>query len=193
MSDAVEFHPVTPDRWPDLDRLFSESAGEELGNPSRCWCMEWRLASHRAWREGAGEANRDGMRRWVEGGDVPGILAYVDGEPAGWCSVSPKPSLAGFRQLKDFPQSENPAVWSVICFYVPEKRRGQGLMGRLLGAAVEFAAANGAQVIEGYPFVPEKADDGAGGTTVVFERAGFERVRELLPGQWLMAHRVGGP
>ena len=107
--------------------------------------------------------------------------------------MSPKPSLVGFRQLKDFPQSENPAVWSVICFYVPEKRRGQGLMGRLLGAAVEFAAANGAQVIEGYPFVPEKADDGAGGTTVVFERAGFERVRELLPGQWLMAHRVGGP
>jgi len=53
-------------------------------------------------------------------------------------------------------------------------------------AAVEYAAASGARVIEGYPFVPEKADDGAGGTTAVFERAGFERVRELLPGQWLM-------
>ena len=187
----MDFHPVTSSRWPDLDRLFSESAGEELGNPSRCWCMEWRLESHRAWREGAGEANREGMRRWVAGGDVPGIVGYVDGEPAGWCSVSPKPSLVGFRQLKDFPQSEDPAVWSVICFYVPEGRRGQGLMGRLLSAAVEYAAANGAREVEGYPFVPEKADDGAGGTTVVFERTGFERVRELLPWQWLMVYRVG--
>jgi GNAT superfamily N-acetyltransferase len=145
----LDFHPVTPDRWPDLDRLFSESAGEELGNPSRCWCMEWRLASHREWREGAGEANRQGMRRRVAGGDVPGIIGYVDGEPAGWCSVSPKPSLIGFRQLKDFPQSEDPAVWSVICFYVPEAHRGQGLMGRLLSAAVEYAAASGAHVVEG--------------------------------------------
>ena len=195
MTDQrTAFHPVTADRWPDLDRLFSESAGEELGNPSRCWCMEWRLASHRAWREGAGEANREGMRRWVGGGDVPGILAYVDGKPAGWCSVSPKSSLVGFRQPKDFPQAggsasrgaATQAVWSVICFYVPEAHRGQGLMGRLLLAAVTYAKANGAQVIEGYPFVPEKADDGAGGTTAVFERAGFERVRELLPGQWLM-------
>lgn len=186
----MEIRPVTPDRWPDLNRLFSESAGEELGNPSRCWCMEWRLASHRAWREGAGEANREGMRRWVAAGDVPGIIAYVDGEPAGWCSVSPKPSLIGFRRLKDFPQSEDPAVWSVICFYVPEGRRGQGLMGRLLPAAVVYAGASGARVIEGYASVPEKAGDGAGGTTVVFERAGFERVREMLPGWWLMAYRV---
>lgn len=44
----TEFHPVTRKRWPDLDRLFSESAGEELGNPSRCWCMEWRTERHHA-------------------------------------------------------------------------------------------------------------------------------------------------
>jgi hypothetical protein len=63
-------------------------------------------------------------------------------------------------------------------------------MGRLLEAAVEYAAASGARKVEGYPFVPEQADDGAGGTTVVFERAGFERVRQLSPGQWLMARRL---
>jgi hypothetical protein len=184
----VEFHPVTRERWPDLDRLFSESAGEELGNPSRCWCMEWRLESHQQWREQAGEANREGMRRFVESGEIPGILAYIDGEPAGWCSISPRPTLIGMRAAGEFRHFENPSVWSVICFYVPEQHRGIGMMRRLLDAATAFAVENGASIVEGYPFVPEKADDGAGGTTKIFEQAGFVKVKELLPGQFTMRH-----
>jgi GNAT superfamily N-acetyltransferase len=187
-THEIEFHSVTPDRWPDLDRLFSESSGEELGNPSRCWCMEWRLESHQQWREQGAEANREGMRRLVKSGEVPGILAYIDGEPAGWCSVSPRPTLIGMRSAGEFRRFEDPSVWSVICFYVPEQRRGIGLMGRLLEAAVAFAADNGASIVEGYPFVPEKADDGAGGTTTAFERAGFVKVKELLPGQFTMRY-----
>ncbi len=194
----MQFHPVTPDRWPDLDRLFSESAGEELGNPSRCWCMEWRMTPHRQWWQAAqagGAENREGMRRFVAGGEAPGVIAYVDGVPAGWCSISPKPPLVGLARRSErldgeYGRFDDRAQWAVICFYVPETHRGKGLMGRLLSAAVEYAAASGARIIEGYPFVPEKADDGAGGTTAVFERAGFERVREMARGQWLMRKRV---
>ncbi|HEU4759635.1 MAG TPA: hypothetical protein VFT91_06595, partial [Dehalococcoidia bacterium] len=77
-SGPIEFHPVTRERWPDLDRLFAASAAEDLGNPSRCWCMEWRLASHAQWVEQAGEGNRRAMKAHIESGEVPGILAYVD-------------------------------------------------------------------------------------------------------------------
>ena len=191
-SPSVEFHPVTPERWPDLDRLFSASAGESLGNPSRCWCMEWRLPSHEIWRKEAGKANRHGMRSLVESGDIPGILAYIDGEPVGWCSVSPRRTLIGMRSVGEFRRFEDPSVWSVICFYVPEERRGMGLMGRLLLEAVRYALANGATIVEGYPFVPEKADDGAGGTTKVFGQAGFVKVKELLPGQFTMRYYRDG-
>jgi GNAT superfamily N-acetyltransferase len=191
---GVEFRPVTPERWAELERLFSESAGEELGNPSRCWCMEWRLASHREWREAAeasGEANRKGMGAFVTSGHVPGILAYVDGEPAGWCSVSPKPPLVGLARLSErlddvYGRFEDGNEWAVICFYVPEKHRGTGLMGQLLEGAVRYAAENGARVVEGYPFEPEYATDGAGGTTKVFERAGFVEVRRASEHQAVM-------
>jgi GNAT superfamily N-acetyltransferase len=190
----LELHPVTRERWADLERLFSESAGEELGNPSRCWCMEWRLTSHREWREGAeagGERNREGMRRFVASGEVPGIIAYVDGQPAGWCSVSPKPPLVGLAKISErmggtYGQFDDASEWAVICLYVPETQRGKGMMVRLLEAAREYAVANGARVVEGYPFEPGYATDGAGGTTVAFERAGYREVRGLGEHQALM-------
>ncbi len=43
MPDAApdfEFYPLTPERWPDLVKLF-----EHHGNPGYCWCMTWRATS----------------------------------------------------------------------------------------------------------------------------------------------------
>jgi GNAT superfamily N-acetyltransferase len=199
----VEFRAVSGERWPDLERLFSESASEELGNPSRCWCMEWRLASHREWRESAeagGEGNREGMRRFVASGQVPGIIAYVDGVPAAWCSVSPKPPLVGLARVSErldgtYGEFEDGDEWAVICFYVPEKHRGIGLMGQLLEAAVAYAAEQGARVVEGYPMDAGWETDGAGGTRKAFELAGFVEVRRAGEHQSVMVwdrQRAGG-
>jgi GNAT superfamily N-acetyltransferase len=181
MSTPLDFKPVTRDRWPDLDRLFSASAGEELGNPSRCWCMEWRRP-HDDWSrdaEAGGEGNRFAMRARVDGGDVPGILAYAGGEPAGWCSVSPRPTLSGLVATGGFRNPDRADVWSIFCFYVPETRRGAGLMKGLLRAAVEYAVEHGATIVEGYPVVPEAFGDGAAGSTPVFEAAGFVEVARV--------------
>ena len=191
---TLEFHPVTVDRWPDLERLFDDSAGEELGNPFRCWCMEWRMTPHREWlgaAQAGGEANREGMRRFVASGQVPGIIAYVDSKPAGWCSVSPKPPLVGLarrseRQDGAYGPFDDRDEWAVICFYVPESRRGKGMMRRLVEAATRYAMENGATVVEAYPFEAAYADDGAGGTIEAFATAGFEEVRRLGEHQALM-------
>jgi GNAT superfamily N-acetyltransferase len=191
---TLEFRAVTRERWTDLERLFSESAGEELGNPSRCWCMEWRMTPHREWwraAEAGGEENREGMRRFGASGEVPGIIAYEGGAPVGWCSVSPKPPLIGLARRSErengaYGRFDDRAEWAVICVYVPESQRGKGMMVRLLEAAREYAAGNGAKVVEGYPFEPEYATDGAGGTTVAFERAGFRLVRMIGEHQALM-------
>jgi GNAT superfamily N-acetyltransferase len=190
MMSELTFRPVTAERWPDLERLFSESAGEELGNPSRCWCMEWRLANHQEWLDGAGERNRAGMEAHVAAGHVPGLIAYIEEHPLAWISVSPRPDLIGMRQAGEFRRFEDPKVWSIICFYVPETLRGRGLMVALLEAAVSYAAQNGARLVEGYPFVKNMAGDGAGGTVEAFEKAGFKRYREIRPGQYTMRYHL---
>jgi hypothetical protein len=190
----VEFRAVSGERWPDLERLFSESASEELGNPSRCWCMEWRLASHREWREAAeagGEGNREGMRRFVASGQVPGIIAYVDGVPAAWCSVSPKHQLIGLARLGErYGRFDDGEEWAVICFYVAEKHLGSGLMGQLVAAAANYAGENGARLVEGYPMDAGWETDGAGGTRKAFELAGFVELRRAGEHQSVMVRHA---
>jgi len=189
-NKPIEFHPVTSDRWADLDRLFSASAGEELGNPSRCWCMEWRRP-HEAWEREAGEGNRHAMQAFIDGGEVPGILAYLDGEPAGWCSVSPRNSLSRLIAEGGFRSPDRSDVWSIICFYVPETRRGQGMMKGLVCAAVDYAVEHGAKVVEAYPNRPEIIDDGAAGSFRIFEQAGFVEVARPNPIQVTMRYVPG--
>ncbi len=150
----LTFHPVTLDRWPDLDRLFSASAETGSGNPARCWCMEWRLPRAQ-WEAQKDEGNRRAMKGLVEAGGIPGILAYAEGEPAGWCSISPGAQLSSLRERGSFSDFDNPAVWTVICFYVRDDFQGKGLMSALLGAAIDYARGRGAKAVEGYPVDPE--------------------------------------
>jgi GNAT superfamily N-acetyltransferase len=154
--------------------------------------MEWRLENHQDWLDGAGDVNRERMREFVAGGLVPGIIAYVDEQPAGWCSVSPRPELVGLKAAANYRNFEDRSVWVVICFYVAEAHRGIGLMQRMLEAAAEYAFANGARLVEGYPFEKEFATDGAGGTIDVFERAGFTETRRLGEHQALMRRHAPG-
>ena len=84
---ALIVHPATPERWPDIERLFGPN-----GACAGCWCMWWRLG-RRDFERQKGEGNRAALRRLVESGGVPGLLAYQGGLPVGWCALSPRADL----------------------------------------------------------------------------------------------------
>lgn len=153
---APEIHPLTPERWPDLEALFGPN-----GASGGCWCMLWRLSA-KAWTDGKGAANREGFRARVHGARPPGLLAYAEGRPVGWISIAPRaefPRMAGSRVLA--PVDDAP-VWSVSCFFLKAGWRRQGLSRALLEAACQFAAGAGAETVEGYPVDPLGARYGAG-------------------------------
>jgi len=167
------FHPLTPDRWPDLERLFGPR-----GACAGCWCMWWRL-SRQEWNRGKGEGNRKAFRKLVRSGAEPGVLAYADGESVGWCAIARReqyPRLNSSRILK--PVDDQP-VWSVTCFYIARGSRHQGLSTALLKAAVDFARVRGAQIVEGYPHDPKKATADVfvyTGLVSAFRKVGFKEV-----------------
>jgi GNAT superfamily N-acetyltransferase len=141
--------------------------------------MWWRKP--RAEYEGdKGEANRRDMRRLVESGATPGLLAYVDGEPVGWCSVAPRSEFVRLETSRTLRPLDSQPVWSVVCLFVKRSQRRQGLSVELLRAACEYAGANGARIVEGYPIVPRKSavpDMTAWtGFPSAFAAAGFEQV-----------------
>jgi GNAT superfamily N-acetyltransferase len=142
--------PLSPDRWDDFELLFG-SRGACAG----CWCMYWKLR-RKEFTAGQGDQNRQAQREIVASGQTPGLLAYVDGVPAGWVAVEPRqnyPVLANSRILK--PLDDIP-VWSVPCFFVAKKYRNQGLTVALLKAAIDHVANQGGKVMEGYPVEPRE-------------------------------------
>jgi GNAT superfamily N-acetyltransferase len=115
----------------------------------------------------------------VAAGAEPGLLAYVDGEPAGWCSLAPREQLPRFLRARTLKPVDDQPVWSVVCFYVGRAFRRMGLQSALLRAAVAYAHDHGARIVEGYPVEPSgEASDNYEwtGFVPVFRHAGFVEV-----------------
>jgi GNAT superfamily N-acetyltransferase len=170
----LEFHPVTAERWCDLEALFGSR-----GACGGCWCMWWRLTQSEFDRQ-KGEGNKRAMKEIVDSGQVPGIMAYAQKEPVGWCSIGPRevfPRLERSRILKSVDQQP---VWSVVCFFVAKPFRGHGVSGKLLQAAVDYAQKQGASIVEGYPVEPKKDHMpdlfAYHGLASAFRKAGFVEV-----------------
>jgi len=120
------------------------------------------------------------MRGLCEREPGPGVLAFVDGEIAGWCSIAPKSTYRALVNSRTIPHVDDAEAWSAVCFVVRPGFRRRGLMHELLSGAVEHASASGATLIEGYPVDPEgdRIDQTGAyvGTVGLFEAHGFERV-----------------
>ena len=170
---AIDIVPATPDRWPDLERLFGDR-----GACGGCWCMTWRLP-HAVYERNKGGANKRAFKKIVMSGDVPGLLAYANDQPVGWCSVAPRAVFSFLERSRILKPVDDKPVWSVSCLFVLRQYRGQGISVRLLKAAIDHARRQGAPAIEGYPHDPDaKMPDAFAWTGVAsaFRRAGFTEV-----------------
>ncbi len=155
-------------RWPDLEKLFGKH-----GASSGCWCMWWRQ-TRAEFQERHGEPNRLAFKAIVESGSVPGLLAYSDNEPVGWCAVEPRESFPGLERSKVLARVDDRLVWSIPCFYVSRRFRHRGVMRGLLDAAVNWAGEHGAPVVEAYPF--DSGITSYMGIAPVFREAGFVEI-----------------
>ena len=171
MALDLSFSSLTPDRWSDLEALFGPR-----GACSGCWCRWWRC-SRREFEPNGNAGNHAAFRNIVGRGEVPGILAYASGRPAGWCSVAPRstyPSLLRSPVLR--PADDTPA-WSIVCLFVAGDCRGRGVSRRLIRAAVDHVRREGGRLIEAYPTNPRgrrlTAVSSYMGTPEMFEAAGF--------------------
>jgi GNAT superfamily N-acetyltransferase len=141
--------------------------------------MFWKRSRGESGRE-KGDGNRRALRAIVRAGEVPGLLAYADGKPVGWCAVEPRAAYSGLARSRVLAPVDETPVWSVPCFFVARGWRRRGVTVRLLRAAAAHAAARGASMLEGYPIAPTKGPmaDAFAWTGLVgaFEKAGFEEV-----------------
>ena len=164
MKGRLAFHPVTMANRADFEALFNSP-----GAPKYCWCMVWRRTSAEAKHHDGPDRKRQMMKRIAAGVPI-GLLAYAQSLPVGWVSIAPRDT---YRNLGGPEAREGEVIWSIACFYVPRKRRGEGMVRRLIAAAVDHARERGATVVEAYPVDAAAPSYRFMGFVSVFRAAGF--------------------
>lgn len=170
-TETLVFQPLTPERWNDFEYLFGKH-----GAYGGCWCMWWRI-SRKRFESNGNEGNRQAMYDIVYSGEIPGILAYHADNAIGWCSVAPRECFASLNRSPVLRRLDDQPVWSIVCFYIATSYRRQGVMLRLIQAAVEYVREQGGTIIEAYPTIPKDGQlaptSSFMGLPFVFQKAGF--------------------
>ena len=170
---------LTPDTWDDLTKLFGKK-GAYWG----CWCTYW-IFKNKEYNNISAQARKNALKILVEDETrMPGLLAYINERPVGWCAISPKNSYARLINSRVIKPVDDQPVWSIVCFFIHKDFRGQGIASTLLQAATKYAIEQGAPVVEGYPVeLQDKSEkispDGAYvGTFSMFDKAGYQKIAE---------------
>ena len=188
-GNPVTVHPATPERWPDVERLFGAN-----GACGGCWCQFFKQTASE-YASGCGDPNKRRMKRSVASGTVPGLIAYDGDEPVGWCAVEPKERFARLSRARILRDVDDAPAWAVPCFFVKRSHRGRGITVALLKAARAHAKAHGATLLEGYPVAPggRMGDTFAyHGTLSAFEQAGFDVIATPSKARRVVRRRLTG-
>lgn len=181
MTEHLRIVPADQASADDLDAVFAR------GDPARCRC-QWFKIRYAEWRATPADELARRLREQTQCGhpgaaSTSGLVAYLDGEPAGWCAVQPRTAYPRLLTAKvpwagRQEDRTDESVWAVTCFVTRPAYRRRGVGRALASAAVEFARDRGARAIEGYPLAA-----GAGtnaeryvGTERMFTDAGFTPV-----------------
>jgi GNAT superfamily N-acetyltransferase len=173
---SIVVRPATRTRFDDVATML----GPKNPDSSVCWCLSHRL-DWKTNRALVGPARGEYVRKLCGRKVAPGVLAYADGEVAGWAAVAPRAELPFARSTK-IPHVDDLPVWSVWCIRVRPGYRGRGISHNLLDGAVAYARSQGAPAVEGYPVDNEgKRVDltmAYVGTRKLFEGAGFTKAAD---------------
>lgn len=164
-------YPVTPERFEDFADVVNPRR-----RASHCWCTPHRLTAAEVRELGDGDREQ-AMRALCHRENPPGVVAYRDGIPVGWCNIGPRAEITRLQRSTVIHAVDDVPVWSVVCLVVRGGHRRQGVIAPLLEGAVGYAASRGAPAVEAYPVDPVGRMDSTMafvGTRSMFAAAGFE-------------------
>ena len=177
--------PANEASWQDLVAIFGVR-----GYTAHCQCQRFKTGPS-GWSEVSLPERMLALERETQCGypsakKTSGLVAYLDGEPVGWCAVEPR---TAYRRIP--PQRiaakirgedmTDPTIWAVTCFATRAGFRRQGVSRALAAATPAFARDRGARALEAYPMITEPGQEITWGETHVgtrsiFEAAGFTEV-----------------
>ncbi len=184
-AEQVRIVPANQASWDDLAQIFGTT-----DYPSQCLCQRFKVIGW-IWRDSTLEERTISLRAQTACGRpgaaaTSGLVAYVDGQPAGWVAVEPRTAYPKLRTSRvpwsgRHEDKDDETVWAVTCFAVRRGYRGRGLTYLLARATIRFARDRGARALEAYPMITEPGKEITWGEVhvgarQVFADAGFDEV-----------------
>ncbi len=121
-TSEVTIVPANEASWEDLQAVFGTR-----GDPSRCRCQRFKMRPGESWASvGAAELAFRFRKQTAcghpESAATSGLVAYLDGEPVGWCAVEPRTAYPRLLRSNRVPwagrteDKTDDSVWAVTCF-----------------------------------------------------------------------------
>jgi GNAT superfamily N-acetyltransferase len=183
-ESPISVVPANEASCEDLQTIFGMR-----GQASRCQCQRYKLRPREAFASFPVEERAFRLREQTDCGHpasdaTSGLVAYLDGEPVGWCAVEPRTAYTGLVRNNRVPwegrdeDKADDSVWAVTCLFTRAGFRKRGISRALALAAVAFARERGARAIEAYPITTKKVivEELHVGTEATFANAGFTEV-----------------
>jgi GNAT superfamily N-acetyltransferase len=178
--ELLRIVPANEASCEDLQAVFGER-----GDARKCQCQRYKLERGEAFKKFPVEERAHRLRMQTECGHpksktTSGLVAYLGGEPVGWCAVEPRTAYPGLLRVYRVPwegrqeDRSDESVWAVTCFVVRAGFRRRGISRALARAAVDFARERGARALEGYPMLVEPGKEITWGELHVGKRSAFE-------------------
>lgn len=197
MTEGLTILPANASGCDDLQTVFGTR-----GPAAGCQCQRYKLARGEAFSKFPRQERERRLREQTHCGDATasatsGLVAYLDGEPVGWCAVEPRTAYEGLLRVYKVPwegrqeDRNDSSVWAVTCLFTRAGYRRRGVSYALARAAVDFARDRGARALEGYPMLTRPGQDITWGelnmgTRSVFAAAGFTEVSRPSPRRAVM-------
>jgi len=107
---AITVVPANEASWADLQAVFGGH-----GAAGRCQCQRYKLRPREAFASFPVEERADRLRQQTdcghpESGTTSGLVAYLDGEPVGWCAVQPRTDFTGLLRNNRVPWADRTEV-----------------------------------------------------------------------------------
>lgn len=193
MDAALTIRPANEASWDDLQKVLSSTA------PANCQCQRYKMRPKECFVSFPAEERADRLRIQTDPGcadaeATTGLVAYLDGEPVGWCAVEPRTAYIGMvrgGRVAWNGRSEDrtdDGVWAMTCFVTRAGFRRRGISLALARAAVDYARRHGARAVEGYPMTTTNVvlDELHVGTESTFAAAGFTEASRPSPRRVVM-------
>jgi GNAT superfamily N-acetyltransferase len=187
VTDDVAIVPANGAGCDDIQTVFGTR-----GAAAYCQCQRYKLRPREAFAKFPVEERVHRLRQQTECGNpgsatTSGLVAYLEGEPCGWCAVEPRPAYTGLVRNNRVPwegRAEDKAddsVWAITCVFVRAGFRGRRIAYALAQAAVDLARERGARALEAYPMLTQPGqkiawDEIHVGARGIFEAAGLTEV-----------------